>query len=184
MLGGIHTSIMTSVNVLLDLLSSPSRESFYTTLRQEADIVFAKSEDWGNQASPPKLVHTDSAIRESLRRSPVITKNLLREVISKDGLEMPNGQKIPQGVWVAVPTIRIHYDDRLFPDAESYKPFRFVPDMVKDLTEQEASIGSKRLEDQDPTALRQQRKHQGLSTASETFLGFGYGRHSWYVPHT
>ena len=180
MLGGIHTSIMTINNVLLDLLSSPSDLAYYSRLRQEADTVFAKSEDWENQASLGKLIHIDSSIRESLRRNPVMTKNILRQVIRKDGLEMPNGQKIPRGARLAVPTVRVHYDERFYPNAQLYEPFRYVPNTAKDSAEVGPATDSKNLEEGDPTTSKQ-RKHQGLSTASETFLAFGYGRHSWYV---
>lgn len=181
MLGGIHTSIMTSVNVLLDLLSSPPEFAYYSRLREEADVVFAKSEDWENQASLAKLTYTDSAIRESLRMSPVITRTGFRVVKKKDGLDMPNGEKIPRGAWLAVPSVRVHYDERFYPKAQLYEPFRFVPTAVKEPAEFEVTTDSKNLGEHDSTASKQ-RRYQGLSTASETYLAFGYGRHSWYVP--
>lgn len=180
MLGGIHTSILTTVNVLLDLLSSPSELAYYSRLREEADGVFAKSEDWENQAYLGKLIHTDSAIRESLRRSPVIAKTGLREVVEKDGLILPDGQKVPKGAWLAVPSVRVHYDDRFYPRAESYEPFRFVPDSAKDRAEVEVATVNENSAERDST-LAKKRKYPSLSTASETYLAFGYGRHSWYV---
>lgn len=180
MLGGIHTSILTTVNVMLDLLSSPSELAYYSCLREEADGVFAKSEDWENQAYLGKLIHTDSAIRESLRRNPVIAKTGLREIIEKDGLNLPDGQKVPKGAWLAVPSLRVHYDERFYPRAELYEPFRFVPDSAKDRAEVEVATVTENSAERDST-LAKKRKYPSLSTASETYLAFGYGRHSWYV---
>ena len=180
MLGGIHTSILTTTNVFLNLLSSPSEFEYYSRLREEADQVFAMGDDWTNQTSLPKLVYADSAIRESLRRSPVLTKSVLREVVRKDGLDMPNGQHIPTGAWMAVPSVGVHYDERFYPKAQLYDPFRFVPPAVKAPAQIEDGTHS-REPDGDLLTTSKPRKHEGLSTASETYLAFGYGRHSWYV---
>ena len=180
MLGGIHTSIMTINHVLLDLLSSPPELGYYSRLREEADAIFARSEDWENQASLGKLIYIDSSIRESLRRNPIQNKNVLREVIRRDSLEMPNGQKIPRGAWLSTPSIGIHYNERFYPNAQLYEPFQYIPNAAKDSAEVESATDSKKLEERDP-ATSKQRKNQGLSTASETYLAFGYGRHSWYA---
>lgn len=94
---------------------------------------------------------------------------------------MPNGEKIPRGAWLAVPSVRVHYDERFYPKAQLYEPFRFVPTAVKEPAEFEVTTDSKNLGEHDSTASKQ-RRYQGLSTASETYLAFGYGRHSWYVP--
>ena len=184
MLGGIHTSILTMVNVMLDLLSSPAELAYYSRLREEADIVFARKEDWEAQASLAKLVHADSTIRESLRRSPVIAKTGYREVVEKNGLDLPDGQKVPKGTWMAIPSVSVHYDDRFYPRAGQYEPFRFVPNVTEDPAKVEVATVAGIPVEYDSTVLKQ-RKHQGLATASETYLAFGYGRHScpgrWFV---
>lgn len=181
MLGGIQTSIMTAVNSFLDLLSSPAELNYYHRLREEADLVFTTGDEWGNQASVGKLNYTDSAIRESLRRSPVITRTGIREVLQKDGLNMPNGQKIPKGAWLSIPAAAVHYDERFYPKAQTYNPFRFVPDAIKDQADVKVATDSPKPAEGDKTSTKQ-RKNQGLSTTSETYLPFGYGRHSWCVP--
>ena len=163
MLGGIHTSIVTSTNVLLDLLSSPADSDFFGLLREEVDGLFSTPESWNDATLVAKLVLADSTIRESLRRSPVITKNILREVIKLDGMLLPDGQHVPKGAWLAVPSAAMHFDDRLYPEAQKYNPFRFV--RVEKKTEDDAQL--------------KLGKNQSLSNTSETFLGFGHGRHSW-----
>ena len=77
---------MTATNVFLDLLSSAEEDDYYGRLREESSAVFTSNEEWGSQASVGKLTHIDSTIRESLRRSPVITKSGLREVVKREGL--------------------------------------------------------------------------------------------------
>ncbi|KAL6716503.1 hypothetical protein ACLMJK_006070 [Lecanora helva] len=172
MLGGIHTSILTTVNVLLDLLSSPAEFAYYDRLREEVDNVFGSQQDWEAHASLAKLVRADSAIRESLRMNPVIAKTGFREVVEKNGLDLPEGQKVPRGAWLAIPSVGVHYDEKFYPRAGRYEPFRFVPKVTKDPVEYESTVS-------------RQRKHQGLASASEIYLAFGFGRHScpgrWFV---
>lgn len=174
MLGGIHTSIVTSTNVVLDLISSPADSNFYNQIREEVDNLLSTPENWVNAAQTAKLTYTDSAVRESLRRSPVLTKNILREVIKEDGVKLPDGQWLPKGAWLAVPSAAMHFDDRFYPDAEKYNPFRFVSNKV-DLDKEVLEV----IDENSKWLPRKVGKNQGLSNTSETFLGFGHGRHSW-----
>ena len=180
MLGGIHTSIVTSCNVMFDLLSSDPKSCYYNQLREETDVIFANDEDWNEHMAVGKLSHVDSAIRESLRRSPVITKNVLREVIKEDGLRMPNGQHLPKGTWAAVPSVGLHFDNRFYPDAQRYDPFRFVRDVTKEMDVTD-NISNPLQEEKVEAPTPKQRKNQNLSNTSETYMAFGHGRRSWYV---
>ena len=175
MLGGIQTSIFTATNVFLDLLSSPPSSNYYLRLREEIESVFT-SDDWESQKAIAKLVCTDSTIRESLRMSPILTRTGMREVVKKGGVQFPNGQTVPKGAWLAMPAVAIHYDEKFYPEPETYKPFRFVPDAPK------AAVDTALLEVEDsPKESQYKVLSTSLSSASPTFLGFGYGRHSWYV---
>ena len=172
MLGAIHTTIMTATSTFLDLLSSPSEFEYLNILRSEAAAVFKSEQDWVDPNSLGKLVHADSALRESLRKNPVLTRVVLREVVRKGGLDMPDGHHLPRGAWLGAPAVSLHHDERFYPRPDVYDPFRFVP-IVSTET---AGTTTTTL----PTAS-QDRKPQGLSTPSDTYLAFGYGRHSWYV---
>ncbi|CAF9929272.1 MAG: hypothetical protein HETSPECPRED_007328 [Heterodermia speciosa] len=173
MLGGIQTSIFTATNVFLDLLSSPPSSNYYLRLREEIESVFT-SDDWESQKAIAKLVCTDSTIRESLRMSPILTRTGMREVVKKGGVQFPNGQTVPKGAWLAMPAVAIHYDEKFYPEPETYKPFRFVPDAPK------AAVDTALLEVEDsPKESQYKVLSTSLSSASPTFLGFGYGRHSW-----
>ena len=179
MLGAIHTTIMTATNTFLDLLSSPPELGYYKSLQEEAASIFRTEKDWGDSATLGKLSCADSTIRESLSMNPVLTRVVLREVVRKEGLDTPDGHHLPQGAWVGVPAVSIHHDERFYERADVYEPFRF------------ARVGSKGAASGDynpaeditaaaaTTTPSKYRKFQGLSTTSDTFLSFGYGRHSW-----
>ena len=68
--------------------------------------------------------------------------------------------------------VGIHHDERFYPDHEKYEPFRFAK-----ASKESSSDGE--TEDTQTEKTAQHRTLQGLSTASDSYLAFGYGRHSW-----
>ena len=168
MLGAIHTTIMTGTNMMLDLLSSPAENDYYAALRQEADSVFLTPSDWESHAHVMRLNLADSTLRETLRKNPVLTRSVLREVIAPDGLVFPDGQHLKKGTWVGIPSVGVHHDENIYARPQLYDPFRFVPKPKASTDEMGNPMGP-----QKPS------RPEGLSTASDTYLAFGYGRHSW-----
>ena len=143
-------------------------------LREEAAEVLKTADDWADQATLPKLRLADSTIRESLRQSPVLTKVLSREVMSKDGITLPSGHHIPKGTWIAIDPVGVHRDDRFYPDPDRYDAFRFAKtsdDALAVAANNEALSHKASI----------YREHQQLATTSDIFLGFGHGKRSWYV---
>ena len=171
MLGGIHTTIMSATNTLVDLVSSPLEDDNFGRLREEAASTFCSDEDWNDHNLLRKLTHTDSAIRETLRLNPVLTRLLLREVVDDKGLRLPDGHHLSKGTWIAVTSVGIHSDERFYANPERYKPFRFVERVKPNAKGSDEGVAQ--------SSLFQSGKPQGLSTASDTYLAFGYGRHSW-----
>lgn len=107
----------------------------------------------------------------------------MREVVAKDGVTFPNGEMIPKGAWLALLAMAIHYDERFYPNPEQYDPFRFVPDGAKGTKAIDTSVTMPKLAGSDhvsPQEPQQRILPTSLSSATPTFLGFGYGRHSWY----
>ena len=162
---------MTSTNILLDLVSSSPDARFWEQLREEAAGVFKTAEDWINPASLRELPLADSTIRESSRKNPTLTKNILREVMPKEGITLPSGHQAPKGAWLAAATVQVHHDDRFYPNPGEYDPFRFSEKHEHRLT------GSEKEGLTDKASIY--RKNQGLSTVNNIFLAFGYGRHAW-----
>ena len=108
-------------------------------------------------------------IRESLRYHPILIKGLTKEVVPSAGLQLPDGTHMPKGGWVGVPVLGLHRDERYYPNPDIYEPFRFVKEprsSDEKETQQKASAYEDDLEAAKPTT---------------TYLGFGYGRHAWYV---
>ena len=70
---------MTATNTFLDLLSSDPELKYYETLQEEALTVFKEEGYWADLAASGKLPYADSAIRETLRESPVLTRLCKKE---------------------------------------------------------------------------------------------------------
>ena len=171
-LGAIHTTIITPTNTFLDLLSSDPELKYYEALQEEASTTFGEEGDWADPAALGKLPCADSTIRETLRKNPVLTRVSVREVVRKGGIDLPDGHHVPQGGWLAAPVVGIHHDERFYPDPEKYKPFRFA----KAATETPSNGETDGSQTEKPA---QNRRLQGLPVASDSYLPWGYGRHSW-----
>ena len=183
---------MSGTNVLFDLLSSPPNFNYYSLLREEVEATFAKEEDWKDHANLAKLTHMDSAIRETLRMNPVLSRLTLREVISPKGLDLPSGHHLAKGTWVGIPAVSVHQDERFYHAPHIYSPFRFVkkPQTYNNPETDTKGIDLSADAEKKPGQTPEQkfasyRKPEMLATASDTYLAFGYGRHScpgrWFV---
>ncbi|KAF2811844.1 cytochrome P450 [Mytilinidion resinicola] len=147
---GIHTSTMTMVNALLDMLSpaGAARECWAAVREEAVGVLRAHGGVW-SKAAVNQLVRNDSVFRESLRFSPFKLKGVDREVVASKGVVLPDGTYLPKGTRVALPTHGVHFDDRFYSDPMTFDPWRFV-----------GVEGA------------------GMIAAGETFLGFGLGRHA------
>ncbi|OGM47870.1 cytochrome P450 [Aspergillus bombycis] len=145
----------TCTNVLLDLLSSESAHAYLDTIREEAKSVFSASKESGQPVSHG-LNHIDSAIRESLRMNSLSLRSLHRQVVRRGGVVLPDGQRVPTGTWLCILSGSIQRDDDFYDDAQTYRPFRFIPKLT--------GAGSG--------------KAPILPLTNEKYLSFGHGRHA------
>lgn len=136
----------------------------YESLRDEAASVIKTEADWIDVAIFKKLPTFDSAIRESLRHHPILTKGLSKEVIHSDGLTLPDGTHVEKGAWLGVPVLGVHMDERFYPDPQKYDPLRSVRAKQERMDSMGSQVNTNDLDAGQPTP---------------TYLGFGYGRHSW-----
>lgn len=185
-----HTIVHVSTGTFLDLLSSPAEMGYFEATASEAASVFQNEEDFGNLESLHKLSRTDSAIRESARRTPLTGRGIMQEVVHKNGVTLPGGQKIPQGAWLGVSLTGINYDER-------YDHFRFsrartevaLMGEMKNTDSSDKAVGEK-TNDVDSAetvgekingTVRDKPNGAWLSTTQEEFGTFSFGRHSWHV---
>jgi cytochrome P450 len=158
---------------LFDLFSADPSKGFVEGLREEAERVFAETEQTGrwNKKILTKLVRADSAIRESMRISNFATRGITRKVVAKDGLRNEEeGWTAPHGSFISLDEHSRHHDPKIYPDPDSYDAFRFS----RPREEYEAS------RDSSPKDLEKYVDMKNLSMVStgENFLAFGHGRHA------
>ncbi|KAL8871199.1 MAG: hypothetical protein Q9174_002918 [Haloplaca sp. 1 TL-2023] len=143
----------------------------YETLGEEAARSLQGEDDWMNPAVFKRLELCDSAIRETARYHPILIKGLTKEVVHPNGLSLPNGTHVPRGAWLGVPVIGLHRDDRFYPEALKYDPFRFAR-LNQDRRDLQRKTGVRG--DQETTPLRD----LDAARPTSTYVGFGYGKHA------
>jgi len=121
----IHTTTMTSTNLLIDILSSNPDDGVVEALREEVDGIDERnSGDW-SKASLAAMTRTDSALRESMRLSGFVVWGVARKVIAPKGVDLPDGTHLPYWADVGVPAYAMHQDSETYEDPFSYDAFRF-----------------------------------------------------------
>ncbi|TGJ83225.1 hypothetical protein E0Z10_g5549 [Xylaria hypoxylon] len=126
-LAGLVSTRTTTVNAFMDILGPQGTEQgTYLTLRQEAESIFKSEADWTSASSLKAMVNIDSCLRESARKNPLQTRGLLKQVMPKDGVTLPDGAHVPQGTWLGIPIEAIHRDETIYPDARGFDALRFA----------------------------------------------------------
>jgi cytochrome P450 len=154
----IHTSSFAITNAILDLVSS--KKEYIDELRREITSVLAEQDNQWNKSALAKMEKLDSAMRESQRINSFVTAGLNRLVVAEKGLTTPSGVHVSKGSVISVPAYPIHQDSDIYPDAQTYKPFRFA--------EQRA----------DENAEHIKRARNAWATTTNDFLAFGHGRNA------
>jgi cytochrome P450 len=152
----------TTVNAFIDILGVGSQHDTYETLRGEAESILKSEDDWTNPASLKSMVNIDSALRESARKNPLQTRGLMKQVMPREGITLPDGARVPQGTWLGVPIEAIHRDEVIYSRAHEYDASRFTkPD----------SEGG--IEDDGV------KKNLDVALPSDIYMFFSYGRSAW-----
>lgn len=163
---------MTATNNFLDILTSDPSHHELERIHEEAAAVFKTERDWTDYSLLPRLVLADSAIRETLRQSPLLSRGMVREVVPKDGIDFLDGRHLPRGTWVGIAVVRVHHDGRFYDKPNEYDAFRFARGQTVPTADESAG-------DISTDKLTASQKAQGFTTAGDTYLPWGYGRHAW-----
>jgi cytochrome P450 len=166
----IHTTTMTTTNLLFDLAACPPEDKVFESLREEVISVYNESGRTWTKASIAKLVRLDSAIRESMRMS-VSGFMLTRKVVCPGGTRTDNGIDLPEGAHIGVHSYGIMHVDN-YENPDKFDPFRFSR-ARSDLSGKEMEVGSTR----DTKDLIKERSMAAIAT-SPIHLPFGHGRHA------
>lgn len=162
----IHTTALTMTNTLFDVLSSPSTPEWLEGIREEAERVLAEQGGQWTKAGLARCHRSDSAIRESMRISNFMTRNVLRKVMPAEGIEnKAEGWRAPKGILIGVDMHSAQHDPEIYLDPDTYDAFRF----------------SKPREEADASNVHgglNGGKSTGLTNPSDIFLAFSHGRHA------
>ena len=142
-----------------------------------------------------------------MRRNPLTGRGIMHEVVHPNGVTLPDGQNIPHGAWLGICVTGIGQDERFYPDPHTYDPFRFsraraetalmeennkITTTVSAITTTKPEISEKNSDNGgyltepaigkvDDTTDQNKLDGSWLSTTTEEFGTFGFGRHSWQV---
>lgn len=165
----IHTSSFILTDAVLNFVSS--KAEYLDEIRNEITSVLAAHGGHWNGRALSQLEKLDSAIRESARFSAIVSTGLSRTVVAKDGLTTPSGAHLPRGSKVSVPANCIMRNEKVYAEAETFKPFRFF-----DRRNSNQHINGDDNEERKADDAR--RARNSFPTTNPDYLVFGYGRHT------
>lgn len=166
-MAAIHTTSITVANVIINLYGA-GRDHFIGGLQEEVERVLSEHGGEWDMGAINSLHRIDSAIRESMRYTPMSDISLRRVISSRRGVDLSEGLHLPCGTRVVVPAFCIQRDQDIFGmDAGSYDAFRFSRPL-----EQRTSAAS------EAQSKLPHPKPQAITSTSESFTAFGHGRHA------
>jgi cytochrome P450 len=164
----LHTTVFTATSALLDLAGAPPEHKVFEVIRAEVEQVLAEEGGKWTKAGLGKMVHLDSAIRESMRLSGIISRGPERTVVAKGGVVTPTGIHLPQGAHVGIASYGTRYDNNIYEHGREYDAFRFS--RQRQSTDQFATEAARE------AVLKN--KNLAMVTTGENFVQFGHGQHS------
>lgn len=174
-----HTTSITGLGVVLDLLSSDPALGYIEGICEEAARVLREEGGHWTKGGLSRLVRLDSAIRESMRFSNFAQVLVERKVVAKEGVtNKAEGWHVPYGGLFALNLGGIQHDNDLYQNANIYDAFRF--------SRSRESYEAKS-QDQKGSEEGLKLKQMGMVTTGDSHLPFGHGRHAcpgrFFVAH-
>ncbi|KAL8737232.1 MAG: hypothetical protein Q9181_001886 [Wetmoreana brouardii] len=122
----LHTTAMGSINCLLDIIASDPSQHYMAGIKEEVSRVLAEEGGKWTKAGLNRCHRADSALRESLRVSNFMSRNVQKKVMPSLGIENNlEGWRAPQGAYIAIDMHNPQHDPAFYPDPERYDAFRF-----------------------------------------------------------
>lgn len=98
------------------------------------------------------------------------------QVSAPNGLKLPDGTLLPQGIQTVIPMDQIHYDESVYATASSYNAFRFCEPGAA-----QSFLAAKGANDRSMDGLHDNKTNQKPKSSvslDDAFVSFGYGRHA------
>ena len=121
----IHTTTLTSTNMLIDLLGSDPKWGYLEALTAEIEAVDKVNTGQWSKLALGAMTRTDSALRESMRYSGFVNIGVERKVIAKEGVTISDGTHNPYWANIATPAWGIHHDEEIYARPFEYDALRF-----------------------------------------------------------
>ncbi|XP_014550059.1 hypothetical protein COCVIDRAFT_116609 [Bipolaris victoriae FI3] len=115
----IHTTTMTATSVLYTLAAMPE---YTQPLREEIRDAMHENDGVINSRALQSMIKLDSYMKEVTRLHTPFTTSFTRRALK--GIHLSNGQYIPAGVLVEVPSAAVYTDSAYFPGAADFDGFR------------------------------------------------------------
>ena len=184
----MHTTQITTTNLLVDITAADPKA--VEKLRDEAAQSFADDDGHWTKAGLNKMVCADSAIRESMRVSNFMTRNVTRKVIAEDGItNEAEGWHAPKGSYISTDMHGVQHDPEIYPDPETFDMFRFSrpkEDKAAPANGHAANGNAAGHQNKSatptsaptPTPTAPTHKNTDVINTSDIFLPFSHGRHA------
>ncbi|KAF2712037.1 cytochrome P450 monooxygenase-like protein [Pleomassaria siparia CBS 279.74] len=117
----IHTTSLTTTNVLYTLAVKPE---YIQPLREEIRAAMAENDGVITSRALQSMEKLDSFMKETIRFDGLGFTSFSRKVLQ--GITLSNGQFIPPGVIIEVPSHAAYQDAANFPNPEEFDGFRFA----------------------------------------------------------
>ncbi|KAJ1328222.1 ent-kaurene oxidase [Microdochium nivale] len=163
----IHTTTITCMYLIIDLMTTDPSLGAVDALRREAAQVFAEEGGQWTKEGLFRLHQLDSAIRESQRFSTFALTLTERMVVAPEGVtNEAEGWHAPQGTIIKLNLFSVHKDPAIYERPDVYDPFRYSRTRESMIAESDGAV--------DVVQLRK----TGLTTTSDVHLAFSHGRHA------
>lgn len=159
----IHTTTMTTTNLILDILSDAPEKHCFEDLVTECKVSNQKYGKTWNKARLADMKVLDSSLRESMRISGIVGKAHRRQVVDPRGVFLPDGTWVSKGAIVCVSAYSMHRDESIYSDPHQFHHNRFMQPSSPEENDEE-----------------EKREAPGKTAASTepTYAGWGLGRHA------
>ncbi|EHL01857.1 putative Ent-kaurene oxidase [Glarea lozoyensis 74030] len=120
-------------------------EALLENIRRDIAAELGVGHRTWNKTSLSRIVLLDSTIRESMRLGGFVSRGVLKTVVAKDGVKLPglSGVRLPYGSKVGIHAFPVHYDEDIYPEAQSFNPTRFCDDRSLEIKSEDASASQK-----------------------------------------